>query len=437
LSNNWFSTVFFKPQNGLLSELIDENGQRTPVAKIGKKTDLLKVIKESILSEESRPFLLYNGTHHIKYLDNLIVSDQHKKILQDQEIAFYFFEPLTHYLTPATEKELLSHILKINNENHEIKRIRCLELDSISEWAEKNSIKNLKVYCTDYKCWEHYQKYYSNIKLLSMDLFVSWWADRRLPNDRHKKIPNHRVIKKKFWSGAWRYDPSRHFIAAYLASQNLTLENNVSFFFKISNAEFKRRMWFGWREFEVRHPELSTKLIDGNTKLQDQVPLSIEINNPILLGENASDPEYDGGGKNIRKNQNPVDSYQESFCAIIQESRVTQPWPNISEKTLNAIENCRPFIMVGAPGTLKMLKEMGFKTFDQWWDESYDEIDNNTDRLAKICEVIDYVNSFSLKELKNMYKDMTAVLVHNENQISRITKFYNKTNKRLVKNLNK
>jgi hypothetical protein len=135
LSNNWFSTLFFKPQNGLLPELIDENKKRIHITQIGKKTGLLEVIKESFLKDESRPFLFYNGTHFVDHLDNVIVSKKHNKILQNQEIAFYFFEPLTHYILPLSKTYLPSHILKINNESYEIEKIRCLELDSISKWA--------------------------------------------------------------------------------------------------------------------------------------------------------------------------------------------------------------------------------------------------------------------------------------------------------------
>ena len=432
---DWFSAIYFNPQNGLLPELIQQDGSRTPIVYFDKISSLSLTLKETFLKNETRPFIIYNGTHSINNLKNLFLTQKHKKILQEQEVAFYFFEPLTHYLYPM-KYNLPSHILKIDNNKDEIDRIRSFELDSISKWAKENQISNLKVYCTDYQCQEHYQKIYPNIKLLSLDLFVNWWTSRHFIGPL-KKMPKSKDIKKKFWCGAWRYDPSRHFITAYLASQDLTLNNNVSFFFKISNAEFKRRMWFGWSEFELRHNDLSKKLIDGNTKLQEQVPLSIEIRDVKLLGENHSDPEADGDGKNIRKSHSPEKSYRESFCAIVQESRVTQPWPNISEKTLNAIDNYRPFIIVGAPGTLKMLKEMNFKTFDQWWDESYDEINNNTDRLAKICDIIDYINSFSLHELKSFYDDMLPILIHNRKNFKRIPKFYNKINKRLGKDIKK
>lgn len=435
LSRDWFLTIYFDPKNGLLPELIKENGSRSSISEISKTSMLLDVLKNSILKSETRPFILYNGTHSVEHLKKLFVTNKHKKILQEQEIAFYFFEPLTHCLSPIGPV-MPPHILRINNNPEEITKIRSLELNSISEWASTHDINNVIVYCTDHLCRDYYQQFYTNLTLMESDVFVSWLSEKKL-SQVHERMPSFKTIKKKFWSGAWRYDASRHFITAYLANKDLTLTNNVSFFFKISNAEFKRRLWLGWREFEFRHPALSEKLINGNTKLQEQVPLSIEIDNTVILNEKQSDPEHDGNGKNIRKSHNPSDSYKESFCAIVLESRVTQPWPNISEKTLNAIQNYRPILMVGAPGTLKMLKDMGFKTFDKWWDESYDSIENNADRLAKICEVIDYIDSFTLRELKIMYKDMSSVLLHNEENIKNISKFYNKNNKRLRKQLKK
>jgi hypothetical protein len=429
-------TLYFNPQHGLNPILIDKDGHQVAEDQISKRKLLMLTLKESFLKNETRPFIIFNGTHYIDHLEKLFLNNYYKKILQEKEIAFYFFEPLTHYENKIKNPRSAGHILRINNESHEIENIRCLELDSISQWVEQNNMQNLIVYCADYNSWHHYKKFYTNLNLRSADLFAMWWVGRRL-RFLNKSIPTAKTIQKKFWSGAWRYDPSRHFITAYLASQDLTLSNNVSFFFKTTNEDFKKKMWFNWKEFELKHVNLSKNLLTGNLKLQNQVPLSIEIDKPVALDNISCDPGYIGDKKNIRKTHDPSDSYRESFCAIVQESRVTQPWPYISEKTLNAIGNFRPFIIVGAPKTLSMLKEMGFKTFDQWWDESYDDVTNNTDRLAKICEIISYINSFSLAELKILYNEMKLILIHNEKTLANIIKFHNKINKRLDKKFKK
>jgi hypothetical protein len=194
------------------------------------------------------------------------------------------------------------------------------------------------------------------------------------------------------------------------------------------------RLWFNWREFSLKYPSLSETLLDGNTLLQDRVPLSIEIENPVAVCENSTDPESDAPGFNIRSSHDPIDSYFESFCAIVQESRFTQPWPNISEKTLNAIKNYRPFLICAAPGTLQMLKDMGFKTFDAYWPEDYDNIKSNKDRLARICEVIEYIDTFSVEELRKMYIDMIPILKHNNENLYNLNKFYDELNLQLIEN---
>ena len=436
---NWFLSLYFKPRNNLLPELINKDGRRTPLLNIGKTEDLMQVIKESFLSSDQRPVIVFNGTHSIHHLEKLFVSNQHKNLLQKEEIAFYFFEPLTHYLKKeGRDPELEPHILKVDNEPHEIANIRCLELDSLNTWAGKYNI-NLSVYCTDHNCYKHYAKFYPHLNLYEEDLFTSWLCDRNTYMSTRNQGWEHNIdstlITKKFWSGAWRYEPSRHFISAFLAGKDLIDNNNVSFYFKISNGEMKRRMWFGWKEFKLKYPAVSSIAEAGNEILQTKVPLSFAVNNPVAVDEDASDPEYDSKLKdgNVRTTQDPVDSYVESFCAIVHESRFTQPWPNISEKTINAIDSYRPFIMCAAPGTLQMLKDMGFKTFDKYWPEDYDNIVSNRDRMVKICETIEYINSFSIDELQQMHKDMEPILIHNRENFANVQKYYDNLNNEITK----
>jgi hypothetical protein len=433
----WYLSIYFRPKNKLLPELIKKDGTRTPLMDIGKIEMLMLMIKESFLRNEDRPVLIFNGTHSIEHLDKLFITPRHKKLLQEEECAFYFFEPLTHYICrEGRDPNLEPHILRCNNDPYEIANVRCLELDSLQAWVEKYNIKNLHVYCTDYKSCEYYKDLYPNLVLKEMDFFVSWYCTRYMAQiirgdslgHLEKEYMKPENITKKFWSGAWRYDPSRHFITAYLAGKDLIKENNVSFYFKLPNSEFKRRMWFGWKEFSLKFPRMAEILLEGNTKLQELVPLSIEIDNPAALEERAQDPEADSDGKNTRKNHDPVNSYLESFCAIVQETRVTQPWANISEKTLNAMKNYRPFVIAGAPGTIKMLKDMGFKTFDRWWDESYDDVVGNKERLVKLCETIDYINNFSIEEMREIYKEMTPILKHNVENFAKIEDWYNNRN---------
>jgi hypothetical protein len=106
----------------------------------------------------------------------------------------------------------------------------------------------------------------------------------------------------------------------------------------------------------------------------------------------------------------------------VTEARYALPTGNLSEKTLNAIKCFRPFILVASPYTLEYLKHYGVKTFSQFWDESYDREENHEQRLIKIFEVIDYIDSFTVDELKTLYSKMTPILEHNYQIIKNIAK---------------
>ena len=69
--------------------------------------------------------------------------------------------------------------------------------------------------------------------------------------------------------------------------------------------------------------------------------------------------------------------------------------------------------MVAPPYTLVALKSLGYKTFDRWWDESYDLEEDHTLRMQKIFKVIDFINSLSDNQIADMYNDMKDTLDYN------------------------
>ena len=59
------------------------------------------------------------------------------------------------------------------------------------------------------------------------------------------------------------------------------------------------------------------------------------------------------------------------------------------------------------------MKNDGFKTFSEFWDESYDNETDHQKRFIKIFEIIDYIESLSIEECKDMYVRMDEILKHN------------------------
>ena len=67
---------------------------------------------------------------------------------------------------------------------------------------------------------------------------------------------------------------------------------------------------------------------------------------------------------------------------------------------------------------LKKLKEMGFKTFDKWWDESYDDEIDDTIRMQKVLNLIESLNNSIL--LQKIYEESKDIVMHN----ARLCKYF-------------
>ena len=75
--------------------------------------------------------------------------------------------------------------------------------------------------------------------------------------------------------------------------------------------------------------------------------------------------------------------YTYSYCHIVLETHFDADQSGgafVTEKTFKPIKHGQPFVIVGCPGTLQALRDLGYRTFDQAIDNSYDRETNNTRR---------------------------------------------------------
>ena len=108
-----------------------------------------------------------------------------------------------------------------------------------------------------------------------------------------------------------------------------------------------------------------------------------------------------------------VPDFIDSFCHIVTERIFYEDRIHLTEKAFRPIVCCRPFILVSSPGTLKYLKNYGFKTFDKFWSEDYDNIINHDKRIESVCSIIDKLGSLSQSEILNMLNAMKDILLYN------------------------
>jgi hypothetical protein len=90
-----------------------------------------------------------------------------------------------------------------------------------------------------------------------------------------------------------------------------------------------------------------------------------------------------------------IRGYQKnSLVNIITETYFFSNIIHITEKTFKPIAFMQPFVMVGSYGSLQHIKEMGFKTFSEFWDESYDLEKDDVKRFTMVMSVIESIASW-------------------------------------------
>ena len=83
----------------------------------------------------------------------------------------------------------------------------------------------------------------------------------------------------------------------------------------------------------------------------------------------------------------------------------------------------QPFIFFGAPGYLKYIKELGFKTFNGFIDESYDDEYDDGKRFEMVCDEIKRLSELSLEEIHNWYISIIIpILEYNRNYALKFAK---------------
>jgi hypothetical protein len=119
--------------------------------------------------------------------------------------------------------------------------------------------------------------------------------------------------------------------------------------------------------------------------------------------------------ENNKANSLNYNAHKNSFINIVTESMHHSTSIFFSEKIYKPIYACQPFILFGNPYSLKKLKEMGFKTFDKWWDESYDDEVDLTKRFEKIVMIMEEISTWDTIKCFEITQEMMPILEHNFN----------------------
>lgn len=100
--------------------------------------------------------------------------------------------------------------------------------------------------------------------------------------------------------------------------------------------------------------------------------------------------------------------YLEYNLEIIAET--VYDFPHITEKTVRPLLAGMPFTVVTAPFYLKYLKNFGFETYYNFFDESYD---NELQLEKRIDLMLDVVKDIKNSNLSTLFNDTKEIREHN------------------------
>jgi hypothetical protein len=179
----------------------------------------------------------------------------------------------------------------------------------------------------------------------------------------------------------------------------------------------KRQRKYVWEAMFSRHEKqfhLFRQHKVSDISLSTCWPLGIDYYGADVKKPTQTPAEY-FGVDNIRcSDLIDPEIYNDSYYSLVFETVRNDHFSMFSEKEAKPVMAMRPFIIFGSFNHLKAFRSLGFKTFGDVIDESYDDEKDEDMRFQKICD--------AMLELSGMdpavvYKKLLPVLEHNKNHL--------------------
>jgi hypothetical protein len=109
--------------------------------------------------------------------------------------------------------------------------------------------------------------------------------------------------------------------------------------------------------------------------------------------------------------------YTDSYFSLVTETVFDYPYSFRTEKIWKPIAIGHPFVTVSNQGYYRDLHRLGFRTFSNLIDESFDQISNNHDRLERIAQVVE---DLCKQDLASFVKECYNVCKYNQQLLAEL-----------------
>ena len=252
------------------------------------------------------------------------------------------------------------------------------DLEIISQWNKEAEIPEENVYyiCGNLKINELLKRKGIKFKGIPASVFDIWINPLHMPSEPCPFNPHETKM-------------------LYLSyNRNMDRNHRIGFCSKLLQEDLLEVGKVSVGDFDMKTAD--TSLYPNAEELKKIVPIEIDRTLKYNLANDVSH-----------------DDFHQTFVSVVTESLSDSDILFLSEKIWKPIYMGHPFIVLGNPGTLKYLKKLGFKTFDKWWDESYDDEQDLDKRTDKIVLILKRLAEKNHEELIEVRKNMLDTMIKN------------------------
>jgi len=341
------------------------------------------------------------------------------------------------HIKKSTLKKLQSGQGKIVILALEESRVELQEMIHFHELLNEYQIKHSNVYYVIGNNWSlrsQYNKWckidgvnivnsFEQLYLKGYDWFMKEEQDTTFVENSFVSSGKDSIRPHQFVCFNRRIRPHRYALIAMLYHNNLLENNLVSF-----SLEHGKDL----NHLGQNGPDLHTMTrIMGKTILRDyymeHYDELFKMSPQTIDYENLTNVQGPG-----HENKEP---YENSYFSIVSETAFPESTYFSTEKIFRPMLHFHPFIVYGSPFTLRNLQELGFKTFDGFIDESYDNILSPFKRMQAITREVKRLCFMSKEELHSWYYSMYDILVHNRELMREYGVLYKESQKKIFEDI--
>jgi len=118
----------------------------------------------------------------------------------------------------------------------------------------------------------------------------------------------------------------------------------------------------------------------------------------------------------------PTKMYNSAYYNLVVEGEIDWPHQFIpTEKIVKALVTGIPFVLVGSPLFLQEIRKLGFRTYSELWDESYDAEFDFDKRMNKIIQLCNHLSKFDWEKNKEKLMEISS---HNRDLFIQLDKIF-------------